>query len=56
MKISILISSYNGEQYIREQLDSLRKQTRKPDEVIIADDCSTDHTVELAHEYINAHE
>lgn len=56
MKISILISSYNGEQYIREQLDSLRKQTRKPDEVIIADDCSTDHTVELAHEYINAHD
>lgn len=56
MKISILISSYNGENYIYEQLDSLRTQTRRPDEVVIADDCSTDHTVKLVKEYIDKYD
>lgn len=52
MKISVLLAAYNGQSYIIEQLDSLYKQTRKPDEVIIIDDCSTDKTVVLVKEYI----
>lgn len=44
MKTSILISAYNGEAFIEEQLASLRDQTIQPDEVLILDDCSTDDT------------
>ncbi len=44
MKTSVLISTYNGEQFIRGQLASLLGQTVQPDEVLIVDDCSTDST------------
>lgn len=50
--ISIAMTTYNGAKYIIKQLDSLRQQTRKPDEVIIFDDCSKDKTVEITLEYI----
>lgn len=51
--VSVVISVYNGERFINEQLDSIRKQSVMPDEVIIQDDCSVDHTVEFIREYIN---
>ena len=44
---SICIATYNGEQYIKEQLDSILKQIASDDEVIISDDSSTDHTIEI---------
>ena len=44
MKTSVLISTYNGEAFIEEQLASLLEQTVQPDEVLIVDDCSTDGT------------
>ncbi len=43
--VSVAIASFNGEKYIKEQLASVMSQTRKPDEVIISDDNSTDATV-----------
>lgn len=43
--------TYNGETYLREQLDSIYGQTLVPDEVIVVDDCSTDRTVEILKEY-----
>ena len=52
MKISIAMTTYNGEKYIIEQLDSLKNQTLKPDEVIIADDGSSDNTCNLIKCYI----
>ena len=52
MKISIVMTTYNGEKYLTEQLDSLRTQTRLPDEVIISDDCSADNTNVMIEEYI----
>ena len=52
MKISIVMTTYNGEKYIIEQLDSIRKQSKQPDEVIIYDDCSKDNTVTIVSEYI----
>ena len=52
MKISIVMSTYNGEKYIVDQLDSIRKQSRMPDEVLIFDDCSTDRTVNIVTNYI----
>lgn len=50
-KISIVIATYNGEKYLREQLDSLYSQTRKPDEIVVVDDRSTDGTREILEEY-----
>ena len=46
-KISVVIPSYNGIQYIAVCLNSLRDQLRKPDEVILVDDGSTDGTASL---------
>ena len=50
--ISIAMTTYNGSKYIIKQLDSLRQQTTKPDEVIILDDCSKDDTVQITLDYI----
>jgi glycosyltransferase involved in cell wall biosynthesis len=46
-KISIAMATYNGANYLQEQLDSFTRQTRLPDELIVTDDGSTDDTVEL---------
>lgn len=53
MKISVVMSTYNGKKYIVEQLNSLRVQTKLIDEVIIYDDASNDNTVEIVKSYIN---
>ena len=52
MKISIAMTTYNGEAYIEKQMMSLLNQTRKVDEIIICDDCSSDKTFELIEEII----
>ncbi len=52
MKTSVVLTTYNGVKYLPEQLDSLRLQTRQPDEVIVCDDCSCDATVKMVTEYI----
>lgn len=44
MRLSIVLCTYNGERFLREQLDSYLAQTRLPDEIVIADDVSTDAT------------
>lgn len=51
MKISIAMATYNGAQYIQEQLQSFIKQTRQPDELIITDDCSADQTEAIVREF-----
>jgi len=52
MKISVIVSTYNGSKYIVEQLDSIRTQTRPADEVIISDDRSSDETPAIVTDYI----
>lgn len=47
MKISVAICTYNGQKYIAEQLQSILRQTKLPDEIVICDDNSTDRTVEI---------
>lgn len=49
--ISVAMATYNGEKYLKEQLDSIFNQTYKNIEVIICDDCSNDKTVEILEEY-----
>ena len=45
--ISVAMASYNGQDYIVKQLDSIRCQTKPVDQCIIVDDCSTDETVTI---------
>ena len=52
MKVSLVMATYNGESFLVEQLDSIKNQTRKIDEVIICDDGSSDSTQELVRRYI----
>lgn len=49
--ISVCIATYNGEKYIREQLDSILKQLDFRDEVIISDDGSKDATLDIIKSY-----
>lgn len=55
MKISVVMAAYNGEKYIYQQLESLLKQTRKPDEVVVCDDMSKDRTVGVVNEFKREH-
>lgn len=45
--ISVAMATYNGEAYIEKQVNSILNQSKKIDELIICDDCSTDRTVEI---------
>ena len=51
-KVVILMGTYNGEKYIRAQLDSIINQDYESWELIIRDDASTDHTTEIIREYV----
>lgn len=53
MKIVVLMSTYNGEKYIKEQLNSILAQTY-PTHVLIRDDGSKDETVNIIEDYIAA--
>ena len=55
MKTSVVLSAYNGEKFILEQLESIRIQTVPVDEVIILDDCSTDNTAKICQDFIFRH-
>ena len=46
-KVTILMSTYNGEKYILEQLESLINQTYKKLKIIVRDDGSTDNTINI---------
>lgn len=45
--ISVCIATYNGEKYIRQQLESILCQLNIDDEIIVSDDQSTDNTVNI---------
>lgn len=50
-KVQILMSTYNGEQYLSEQIESLLRQTYPDFEILIRDDGSTDGTRDLLKKY-----
>lgn len=52
-KVLILLSTYNGEKYLNEQLMSLREQTYKNIQVLVRDDGSTDKTIGILKEWHN---
>lgn len=49
--IDILLATYNGEKYIKEQIESILNQTYKNIKLIISDDCSKDSTSKILKEY-----
>jgi len=54
MKTSIALCTYNGEQYLKEQLESYAYQTQLPDELIVCDDGSTDSTIDIIREFADS--
>jgi glycosyltransferase involved in cell wall biosynthesis len=53
VKISVALCTYNGEKHLGEQLASLSRQGRAPDELIVCDDGSSDGTVQLLRDFAN---
>lgn len=49
--VSIVMATYNGEKYLRQQLDSILQQTHQNFELIVVDDASTDTTLFILDEY-----
>ena len=52
-KVSVVMCTYNGEKYLREQIDSILGQTYPIYELLIVDDCSVDSTMDILVEYQN---
>ena len=50
-QIDILLATYNGEKYLKEQLDSILNQTYSNFRLLISDDCSKDSTRQILEEY-----
>lgn len=51
IRVSVALCTFNGAKYLTAQLDSILRQTRPADEIVIVDDCSTDETVEIIKAY-----
>jgi glycosyltransferase involved in cell wall biosynthesis len=51
MTISVAMCTYNGEKYLKEQLESIAAQSRQPKELVICDDRSTDNSVAVIQEF-----
>ena len=52
IKNSVAMATYNGEKFIKEQIDTILKNMGSCDELIISDDGSTDSTIKIVKEYI----
>lgn len=50
-RLSVAMCTYNGAQYLQEQLDSIAGQSRLPDELVVCDDGSTDVTLEILEDF-----
>ena len=48
LSISVIIVTRNRAEWLKDTLSSLAKQSRQPDEVIVVDNASADHTKEVA--------
>lgn len=53
VRISVALASYNGENYIGEQMDSILANLTETDEVVVSDDGSKDRTMEILRGYEN---
>ena len=51
MNVSVCMATYNGQQYIEDQLQSILTQINQDDELVIANDASTDNTLTVIKEF-----
>lgn len=49
--ISVCMATYNGEKYIKQQMDSILSQLSVDDEIIVSDDGSKDKTIDILRSY-----
>lgn len=49
--MGIALATYNGAEFLAEQLESLLQQTRMPDQIVISDDGSTDQTLTIIRDF-----
>ena len=54
LSISVAMCTYNGSQFLREQLTSIAAQVRLPDELVICDDGSTDSTPQIVADFASS--
>src|SRR5207302_8337788 len=50
LRLSAVVATYQGERFLREQLQSMLEQSVALSEIVIADDCSSDSTLAIADE------
>lgn len=53
MNFSVVLCTYNGARYLREQIESILRQTRAVDEIIVSDDGSSDDTLLIAEQTLS---
>lgn len=51
--VDILMATYNGEKYVREQVESIQKQSFTDWRLLVSDDCSTDATIDIIQSLMN---
>lgn len=51
LTLSVALATYNGEQFLQEQLDGIARQTCPPTEIVVCDDVSTDATVDILQDF-----
>ncbi len=56
VSVAVVMSTYNGEKYLREQLDSILNQVDVDVKIFVRDDGSSDGTYEILSEYLKNHE
>lgn len=51
MRVSVVMATYNGENYLRQQLESILEQSELPDELVVSDDGSSDKTLSILRDF-----
>lgn len=54
--ISVVMCTYNGAKYLKEQIDSILQQTMADFELVVCDDCSNDGTWEILQDYASSND
>ncbi|HLY27623.1 MAG TPA: glycosyltransferase family 2 protein [Aggregatilineales bacterium] len=55
MKLSVTICAYNEQDWVNGTLESLLTQQRRPDEIIVVNNASTDNTAEIVQRFLESH-